>query len=277
MTTHIFLAMGMWDDVVSQNEIAVGHDHDRWTANHYTVWLNYAYLQQGRYARAREMVEMLRQHAGAKPPVPQLWGLADMRAHYLIDTEDWRSPIVSWDIAPTPLGDDGRGYWASVTGYAAVKRGDRAIAESALKVLSEVNSADNDDSPNDVMELEIKALMRLADGAREEAVTLMREATKRADTLPVDFGPPSIVKPPHELFGEILLELGRAKEAQSEFRKALELAPKRARSLLGLARASAAARDSKSAIEASTQLTAIWHGADPPQRRLLNRTSSSED
>jgi tetratricopeptide (TPR) repeat protein len=205
---------------------------------------------------------MMRQHAGAKPPVRQLWGLADMRGQYLIDTEDWRSPITSWNIDPSPLGDDGRRYWASVTGYAAIKRGDRASAESALKVLSEVDSADKDESPNYVMELEVKALMRLADGAREEAVTLMREATKRADALPVDFGPPSIVKPPHELFGEILLELGRAKEAQGEFRKALELAPKRARSLLGLARASAVAGDSKSAREASTELRAIWHGAD---------------
>jgi tetratricopeptide (TPR) repeat protein len=262
MTTHIFLAMGMWDDVASQNEIAVGHDHDTWTPNHYTIWLHYAYLQQGRYARAKEMLEMMRQHAGAKPPVRQLWGLADMRGQYLIDTEDWRSPITSWNIDPSPLGDDGRRYWASVTGYAAIKRGDRASAESALKVLSEVDSADKDESPNYVMELEVKALMRLADGAREEAVTLMREATKRADALPVDFGPPSIVKPPHELFGEILLELGRAKEAQGEFRKALELAPKRARSLLGLARASAVAGDSKSAREASTELRAIWHGAD---------------
>jgi hypothetical protein len=46
MTTHIFLAMGMWDDVVSQNVIASGHDHDHWQANHYTSWLGYAYAQQ---------------------------------------------------------------------------------------------------------------------------------------------------------------------------------------------------------------------------------------
>ena len=36
MTTHIFLALGMWDDVVSQNEIASGHEHDSWRPGHYT-------------------------------------------------------------------------------------------------------------------------------------------------------------------------------------------------------------------------------------------------
>jgi tetratricopeptide (TPR) repeat protein len=199
----------------------------------------------------------------------QLWGLADMRAHYLIDTEDWRDSLAFWDIDPATLGEDGRAYWASVTAYAAIKRGDRAVAESALKVLSAFNAADSEETPNDIMELEIKALSRLAEGARDEAVTLMREATKRADALPVDFGPPSIAKPPHELFGEILLELGRAREAQSEFRKSLELAPKRARSLLGLARASAAAGESRSAREASAELRAIWRGADSAQLALL--------
>jgi tetratricopeptide (TPR) repeat protein len=276
MTTHIFLAMGMWDDVVSQNEIAVGHDHDTWTANHYTVWLNYAYLQQGRYARAREMVEMLRQHAGAKPPVQQLWGLAEMRAHYVIDTEDWGSPIATWSIDRLSLGDEGRGYWAFVSGYAAMKRGDAATAVASLKTLSEMNTSDksDDEAPNDILELELKAVMRLRDGAGDEAVTLMREATKRADALPVDFGPPSIVKPPHELFGDILLELGHAKEAQSEFLKALELAPKRARSLLGLARASAAAGDSKSARRAWSELRAIWHGADAAQLAMAANGTS---
>jgi tetratricopeptide (TPR) repeat protein len=272
MTTHIFLAMGMWDDVVSQNEIASGHDHDTWTANHYTVWLNYAYLQQGRYGQSRRMVEMMRRHAGAKPPMRQLWGLAEMRAHYVIESEDWKSPIATWNIDPVPLGEGGRGYWAFVTGYSAIKRGDRAEAATALRTLSEANAPGKngeDEATNQVLELELKALTRDQEGAGDEAVALMKDATTKSDALPVDFGPPSIVKPPHELLGETLLVLGRAKEAQAEFRRALELAPKRARSLLGLARASAAARDAKFARQASAELRTIWHGADSAQLALL--------
>src|SRR5690606_16609380 len=30
MTTHIFVAMGMWDEVVAHNELAAGPDRDRW-------------------------------------------------------------------------------------------------------------------------------------------------------------------------------------------------------------------------------------------------------
>ena len=45
MTTHIFLALGMWDEVVSQNEIAAGPDRAAWAPHHYTEWLGYGYLQ----------------------------------------------------------------------------------------------------------------------------------------------------------------------------------------------------------------------------------------
>jgi hypothetical protein len=54
MTTHIFVAMGMWDDVVSQNVVAAGHLHDQWQAGHYTAWLGYGYAQQGRFDEARK-------------------------------------------------------------------------------------------------------------------------------------------------------------------------------------------------------------------------------
>ena len=37
MTTHIFLALGMWPQVVSQNAIASGPDSSKWRPSHYTA------------------------------------------------------------------------------------------------------------------------------------------------------------------------------------------------------------------------------------------------
>src|SRR5215212_6203089 len=91
MTTHIFLAMGMWDDVVTQNEIASGHNHEHWSANHYTLWLNYAYLQQGRYGDALKMIDMIRRHMNPKGD-RSMWSLVEMRARYVVDTEKWGTP-----------------------------------------------------------------------------------------------------------------------------------------------------------------------------------------
>jgi len=275
MTTHIFLAMGMWDDVVSQNEIASGHNHEAWTANHYTLWLNYAYLQQGRYADALKMIDMIRRHVGAKAD-RGMWGLAEMRARYVIDTEKWDVPS-AWEADVQPLGGDVGASWALVSGLGAAKRGDRDGVTQALAAVSAARlvSADNDPA-DEIAELELKALARLAEGKRKEAVALMRQATAREDAMPVDFGPPSLLKPSHELFGEILFRIGEPKEAQVEFRRALTLAPKRARSLLGLVRASAAAADKAGASEAYSTLRAIWHQADPSQLTLANSSQAAD-
>ena len=80
--------------------------------------------------------------------------------------------------------------------------------------------------------------------------------------MAVAFGPPDVVKPTHELLGELLLAQGKAAEAQQEFVRALALAPRRTASLLGLARAATASGDAPVAEQARTDLRAIWHQAD---------------
>jgi tetratricopeptide (TPR) repeat protein len=270
MTTHIFLAMGMWDDVVSQNEIASGHDHDAWTPNHYTLWLNYAYLQQGRYADALHMMEKMLPSSGSAFKGRQLWGLTSMRARYLVESDQWDSPAATWKLDLSPLGSDGAAYWAFITGLRAARKGDTATATAALAALSQANTAGGAsvDPTNAILEKELTAVVRLSQGKKDEALALMREATKREDAMPLEFGPPAVIKPSHELFGEMLLEAGMPKEAHAEFSRALELAPKRARSLLGLARASTAMGDSPGAAKAYAALRAVWHRADPAIRNL---------
>lgn len=273
MTTHIFLAMGMWDDVVTQNEIASGHNHEDWSANHYTLWLNYAYLQQGRYADALKMIDMIGRHMNAKSD-RRMWSLVEMRARYVVDTEKWDTPP-AWEAEVEPLGADGKASWALVTGLGAARRGDREGLDKALKAMSMAKGVRSHvDTAYDIDELELKALARLGKGAKDEAVALMRQATAEEDAMPVDYGPPTMLKPSHELFGEILLEIGRPKEAQAEFRRALIAAPKRARSLLGLGRASVAARDKASASEAYAALRAIWHQADAAQAAIVKNATT---
>jgi len=68
--------------------------------------------------------------------------------------------------------------------------------------------------------------------------------------------------------GEILLQAGRPREAQREFARQLQLAPKRALSLRGLGRAAAAAGDATTAARAYGELRAIWHRADADRPEL---------
>ena len=277
MTTHIFLALGMWDEVVSQNEIASGHDHAAWTPHHYTEWLGYGYLQQGRYREALQHLELMYRNVNqARRGRPVL---AEMRAEYVVNTERWDSPCLQWSIDLTGVRARDAAVDVFVAGLSALKRGDRRGAERGLAELAVVNRSrapagpgqERDQVP-DILLKELGALLRLADGAATDAIALMREATALEDAMPVEYGPPPDVKPAHELFGEMLLQAGRPQEAQQEFARALALAPKRALSLLGLGRAAAAAGDRATATRAYSELREIWHGADPSLPGLADAT-----
>ena len=61
---------------------------------------------------------------------------------------------------------------------------------------------------------------------------------------------------------EVLLARGEAAEAKLEFEAALRRAPRRARSLLGLARACEALGDDAGAALAYADLARSWHAAD---------------
>jgi tetratricopeptide (TPR) repeat protein len=269
MTSHIYLALGMWDETVAANEVASGPDRAKWLPHHPSSWLNYALLQQGRHAEARRLLEITRGNVGT-PGRPRIRAhLANMRAHYLVNTGRWTDSVAGWPIDLSDVGPLIHSVEHFALGLAALRRGDRPEAERRLAELGRLPASSTTDDPygvNDrvppVLEQELRAYLRLADGDTAGALVLVRAAAAAQDTMPAEFGPPDVVKPAHELLGEILLESGKPAEAQREFTLALAQAPRRALALLGLARAAAAAGDRQTAARAREDLQRVWSRAD---------------
>ncbi|MDQ6885688.1 MAG: hypothetical protein M3068_00200 [Gemmatimonadota bacterium] len=256
MTSHIFLALGMWDDVVAANEVAWAASGKR--NGHYSHWLAYGYLQQGRYADAERLVAAAEREAeqssGRRPFA------AMIRSTWLADTRQCSGAVTARS--------DSAGLAAMAVDYAAVlcasERGDRATATTALRHAE--GHAGNDDvrmGSDGIALLEMRALVLRAGAKREEAAALLRQAAEMEAKLPYEFGPPDPAGPPRELLGELLLEMKRPVEAAREFELALRRTPRRARSLLGLARARAASGDRPGAEKAYAELRSIWHAAEP--------------
>jgi len=276
MTTHIFLALGMWDDVVAQNEIAAGPDRASWTPTHYTYWLGYGYLQQGRYDEAWRHLDLVhRNMATGRGNVPAV--VVEMCGDFIVTTERWDSPCLQWnDIDLSGMKTRDKALGAFLQGFSALKRGDRATAERQLAnivaFVPPLRNGEGDrgrgptagrDPVPSILEKELRGAVLKASGDARGAVAVLRDAAALEDAMPFEFGPPVTVKPSHELLGEVLLQTGRPREAEVEFTRALRLAPKRTRSLIGLARAAAAAGDQSTAARASADLQSIWHAADP--------------
>ena len=114
----------------------------------------------------------------------------------------------------------------------------------------------------EIRELEIAAVAAPMKQDHAKAIELMKQATILEEALGPPSGPPGLVKPSHELFGEILLRAGKAAEAAEQFKAALLRQPNRARSLLGAARAAAKSGDQRGAASAYARLLEQWKQAD---------------
>jgi hypothetical protein len=283
MPSHIFLASGMWDEVVSSNEASWKASVDRAERKslgpdahsfHALSWLSYGYLQQGRYEDARRTVALMEADASGAGSARARSALVAMRAAYRVETGRWPGE------APGAAAADGSSVPALdlfVRGLDAVESGDRQAADRALSKLAAGAPADDsyhshggdskpDVSPrpttDEVLRKLLEAKVQFAAGHRDRAIALAREAAANEDAMTYEFGPPDVVKPSHEMLGEMLLAAGRPGEARVEFDASLARAPGRARSLLGLARSAAAEGRREESEEAFAKLREVWKRAD---------------
>jgi len=278
MTSHIFVAMGMWDDVVHANEIAVNLVNQE-NANknlppifcgHYSYWLEYGYLQQGRVHDALTALNNCAKSAGVTSGAgPMLSSYAVMRTRYLIDTNDWTGAVAKEKL---PAGADApaRLTFDFGTGYAAVRRNDLPAAHAALadldvahqKLHANPDSYTSEVQREDILAKELAAMIDAAEGKLAQATATVRTLATMETAMPFEFGPPFIEEPSYELLGDFLLKAGKPADAQQAFQSALQRTPGRTQCLTGLEQADRAAGDMDGAMKVSAQLKQIWHLAD---------------
>ncbi len=286
MPSHIFLQVGLWDDVVRSNERA-------WAASraevrrhggsavdldfHALEWLQYGYLEQGRYEAARGIVDTAKAVAGGADPA----GDPDMRFAVPTLTFAWASATGRWDATdglrePAPIAANASARERAFNrvarfqaGYAASMRGDTTVSMRVFRTIAA--SADslppNSDRRRSLSFLagQLEAAMAAARGdSATAAAILARWAPVDNRSSPV--GPPWY-PPVGERLGTELLKSGRPKDAALAYEAALVARPNRSESLAGLVRARTLAGDTAGAEDARRKLAANWHSADPDVRR----------
>lgn len=268
MTSHIFVALGMWDETVAANEIASGPDRSKWIAGHPSSWLHYGLLQQGRQGEARRLLALVRGNLARDSRAVTRDYYVSMRAQQLVNAGGWDDTAATADVDLAGLGRLARAVDGFVHGYGAALRGERSEVErwraelDAGGTAPAVPDASEENDHVAVLQRQLRGLARLAAGDTAAAVADLREAAALEDAIPAEYGPPSVVKPSHELLGEVLLAAGRPADAQQAFTRALALAPRRALSLLGLARAAETAGDRQTRDRAYADLRQVWRRAD---------------
>lgn len=276
MPTHIFIQHGMWDLVSSHNQRAYDAARALWKPGdsvgdtvHPLDWGQYGDLQRGDYRKARtwiERIEMVADESDGQNRAVQ--AIALLKARYVVETEEWAvEPVTEESSLPELL----------ATGLSAVRLGDLATARIAEAELA--RRAPDGSAQAKISHKEVAAAIHAAEGDGDAATAQMEGALEIVATLRLPNGAASPVKPPYELYGELLLDLHRPEEAGEKFEMSLMRMPKRARSLLGAARAAAETGDDSRARQHYSTLLSFWQGpADHPGAEEARRfTTQNQD
>jgi tetratricopeptide (TPR) repeat protein len=286
MPTHIFIQHGMWDRVSGNNQSAYEAARELWRpgdsmgdAIHSLDWGQYGDLQRGDYAKARLWIERIETMSGqggfleggargAAGAARAVNTVPLLKSRYIVDTEEWMIQPVTDDLSANEL---------LATGLSAARLGNQDVlaeAEAALGRLVEGGAS----GYTEVMYKQLGALLHAGMGHAGVATGRMDEAVAIVDAMAPPRGSASPIKPVHELYGEILLDLDRPGDAIAVFETSLQLMPNRPRSLLGLARANAALGNDAEAGQAYSALTQVWSGHEAFEgmreaRRFLQETT----
>ena len=294
MPAHIFLQLGMWPEAAASNE-AAWESSDAWMKRknlsvsvrdyHSLHWLLYVYLQQGRYNDAEKLLNLMKKVMSESTYDNKLRpgyyenNYANMAAAFVVETERWNLANELFPDKPastseqaTMSGSHGshnampasgatyRMSSASVTLPFFVRGLAAAISGSATE--PSIAGLQDTRASGELFALEIGALKASMTKDHGRAIELMKQATAIEEAMSPPSGPPGLIKPSQELFGEILLRADKPREAAEQFKIALQRQPNRARSLLGAARAAAQTGNQSGASNFYTALLDQWKQAD---------------
>lgn len=220
-------------------------------------WLVYGYLQQGRMEEARQIVHDMAQYTTELPSARARVHMSIIKGAYLVESGDWTGEESNIEV-------DQKGLNISIIATNKFLDGMKLYQQKNVELLDEqisslekerlkvtiqienkgialcsgvgwesqkANQLDVDQAQ--VMEMELRGLAADLKGNKDEANDWLSKAAQLEQSISYSYGPPTVVKPSFELYGDWLVENERFEDALAQFDYSLKRAPKRILSLRG--------------------------------------------
>ena len=258
MPSHIYVAMGMWDEVISSNENSyqaslnrmqrknLGNDARGYHAFH---WLQYGQLQKENLDEAKNMLLKMKTYANETPSKRARTHLVYLKGSYLVDSGNWESDKADIKVDITDLNVSIRSKYYFLEGMKAYVKEDITQLEEVLSRLendyqreeyimsdyggtfcaavSRDTATRSDLVSSQIRQYQLKALLADLNNNAETAEAFFLKSIELDGTISYSYGPPAIQKPTQELYADWLLGQGRYEDAKSQYEKSLKKNPNR--------------------------------------------------
>ena len=302
MPSHIFTRLGYWDESaetnlkgweISEEDVKRAGESGAYRDFHNLNYLEYAYIQLGRFRDAQHTVDIVTAQYQALPdkntapdspelesrhvrgrtiyavPDRVVYAYFDMLTRLVIEAGRWD------EVASVPLVVSSRDFQAVKLQWEAKRAEVRGDAQQAKAAAAKVASLSREPEQHPFSKLiitlqtkEAEAFAAQASGDFNSALTNMQEAVAIEESIDDLSQPPYPAIPAAELCGFLLLELKQPSEAASYFQKTLKRTPNRPKAILGLARAARASGDKETAMTRYKEFMSVWKNADPDRPEL---------
>ncbi len=288
MPSHIYVALGMWNEVVSSNMKAYAASLNRIERKalngqargyHSMAWLHYGYLQQGNYAQAAVLLkEMMGYHKDAT--ASNSYTIV-MQNEQRIESGKWLDGVEPIDVNYSNLGLRGKSQQHFLRGLIAFDNNNTALIDEEIEnIYVHIEIARplvGDDgiaicsggptrfAPNrgqitktNVVIHQMEALKAMLNNDDKATEMHLKEATRLEASGSYDPGPPFIAYPSFEQYGEWLLTKDRAAEALVQFDTSLKNRTNRSKALRGKIKALYMLERGAEAEEVQKILDVFW-------------------
>lgn len=263
MPSHIYVALGMWNEVVSSNTASYQASLNRVKRKglggkergyHSMAWLHYGYLQQGEYDKAADLLSEM--HRYYLDSTASLSYLITMQNQQRIEAGYWPESMTPYQVDYSKLGLSDKSAMHFFNSLLAFDREDAKSIKEEIKILTDhmqkaslfvtdkgialCGAGPTRYAPTkeglkktNVVIFQMKALAAHLNGDTKMVENYLVNATTLESECHYDSGPPFIAYPSYEQYGNWLLDQGRAEDALIQFDKSLINRTNRAKALKG--------------------------------------------
>jgi hypothetical protein len=294
MPSHIFTRLGMWKESIDSN-IASRNTAQAWLAKtnagatafdalHAMDYLEYAYLQSGQDAKARQVADQVAKVTSFDiPQFAAAYALAAVPARHALERRAWNE-AASVTAQPAAFPWAKYPYAKAIVHFAravgAARAGKPDAARPEIATLAEIQASLKGQKGFDwatQVEIQRRAAagwLARAEKKDAEALALMRSAADLEDTTDKHPVTPGAILPAREQLADLVLELGQPALALAEYETSLRSAPARFNSYDGAAQAAERAGKKQEAKIYRERLVALCGGSVPD--RLSPKTAAAQ-
>ena len=284
MPSHTFTRVGLWKESVATNiKSAAEAEKTNGTgeALHAMDYETYAYLQMAQDAQAKAVLEhaitanaAAPNSAGPAGGGANTFALAAIPARYAMERQQWAEAM-----ALTPVAAPNTPYTEAMTHFAravgAARAGKPAEAAADIERLKAIHDREIEMKDAywaeqvDIQRRVAEAWVAYANGQKDEGIKLLGAAADAEDLTDKSAVTPGPLAPARELYGFMLLESGRGKEALAAFEAVTKKEPNRFLALYGAGKAAEATKQPAKAKGYYRQIVEICADAAPDRPELV--------